>query len=97
MRQLSVPLYLPARVGQREKRSLLQVLKLYPRVPSAHHVLSKSGRLPDAEGNQQLLDEALIESADAPDQPTILPKPYAPSTLRAAIAGALARRRAQPA
>jgi PAS domain S-box-containing protein len=41
--------------------------------------------------------EALIETADAPDQPTILPKPYAPSTLRAAIAGALARRRAQPA
>jgi PAS domain S-box-containing protein len=41
--------------------------------------------------------EALIETADAPDQPAILPKPYAPSTLRAAIAGALAGRRAQPA
>lgn len=48
-------------LGQRETLSLLQVLKLYPRVPSAHHVLSKSGRLPDAEGNQQLLDEALAE------------------------------------
>jgi hypothetical protein len=48
-------------LGQREKRSLVQVLKLYPRVPSAHHVLSKSGRLPDAEGNQQLLNEALAE------------------------------------
>ena len=30
-------------------------------MPSAHHVLSKSGRLPDAEANQQLLDEALAE------------------------------------
>jgi len=48
-------------LGQREKHSLLQVLELYPRVPSAHHVLSKSGRLPDAEENQQLLGEAMAE------------------------------------
>jgi hypothetical protein len=48
-------------LGQREKRSLPQTLKLYPCVPSAHHVLSKSGRLPDAAANQQLLDEALAE------------------------------------
>jgi hypothetical protein len=48
-------------LGQREKRSLPQILKLYPCVPPAHHVLSKSGRLPDREGNQQLLDEALAE------------------------------------
>ncbi|MCX6925565.1 MAG: hypothetical protein NT154_20505 [Verrucomicrobia bacterium] len=48
-------------LGQREKRSLVQMLKLYPRVPSSHHVLSKSGRLPSAEANQQLLDEALAE------------------------------------
>jgi len=48
-------------LGQREKRSLPQILKLYPCVPAAHHVLSKSGRLPDREGNQQLLDEALAE------------------------------------
>ena len=48
-------------LGQRETRLLTQVLKLYPRVPSAHHVLSKSGQLPDAEANQQLLDEALAE------------------------------------
>ena len=37
-------------LGQREKRSLLQMLKLYPCVPSAHHVLSKSGRLPGRGG-----------------------------------------------
>jgi hypothetical protein len=48
-------------LGQREKRSLPQILKLYPCVPSAHHVLSKSGRVPDREQNQQLLDEALAE------------------------------------
>jgi hypothetical protein len=48
-------------LGPREKRSLLQLLKLYPCVPSAHHVLSKSSRLPDREANQRLLDEALAE------------------------------------
>ena len=48
-------------LGQRETRLLLQILKLYPRVPSAHHVLSKSGRVPDREANQRLLDEALAE------------------------------------
>jgi hypothetical protein len=48
-------------LGQREKRSLPQILKLYPCVPPAHHVLSKSGRLPDGVANQQLLDEALAE------------------------------------
>ena len=48
-------------LGQREQRSLEQLLKRYPCVPPAHHVLSKSGRLPDAKGNQRLLDEALAE------------------------------------
>jgi hypothetical protein len=48
-------------LGQRENRSLPQILKLYPCVPSAHHVLSRSGRLPDCVANQQLLDEALAE------------------------------------
>jgi hypothetical protein len=48
-------------LGHREKRSLPQFLRLYPCVPSAHNVLSKSGRMPDPAGNQQLLDEALAE------------------------------------
>jgi hypothetical protein len=48
-------------LGQREKRSLLHILKLYPAVPSGHHVLSKSGRVPQREANQRLLDEALAE------------------------------------
>ena len=48
-------------LGLREQRSLLQILKLYPCVPSAHHVLSKSDRLSNREENQRLLDEALAE------------------------------------
>jgi hypothetical protein len=48
-------------LGQREEQMLLRLLKLYPCVPPAHHVLSKAGRLPDSEANQQLLDEALAE------------------------------------
>jgi len=48
-------------LGQREKRSLPQILKLYPCVPAAHHVLSKSGRVPDLAASQELLDEALAE------------------------------------
>jgi len=45
----------------RETRLLVQMLALYPRVPPAHHVLSQSGRRPDREANQRLLDEALAE------------------------------------
>ena len=52
-------------LGRREGSLLLQVLKLYPRVPPAHQPLSKSGRLPDQEENQQLLDEALAEQRAA--------------------------------
>ena len=48
-------------LGKREEGLLLRVLKHFPCVPAAHHVLSKSGRLPDAEANQQLLEEALAE------------------------------------
>ena len=48
-------------LGHRETRLLRQILQLYPRVPPAHHVLSKSDRLPDREANQRLLDEALVE------------------------------------
>ena len=51
-------------LGPRERQSLPQVLRMYPCVPSGHHVLSKSGRLPDAEANQQLLDEALAEQRE---------------------------------
>jgi hypothetical protein len=51
-------------LGKREKILLTQVLRLYPRIPPATFRLSKSGKLPDSEANQQLLDESLAEQRD---------------------------------
>jgi hypothetical protein len=48
-------------LGRRETRLLHRILQLYPCVPSAHHVLSKSSGLPNQQADQQLLDEALAE------------------------------------
>lgn len=48
-------------LGRREKTLLLEVLKFYPRIPSAHQPLSKSAKLPQPESSQRLLDEALAE------------------------------------
>ena len=48
-------------LAQREQRLLLQLLKLYPRVPATYPTLSRSGRLPEPEANQRLLNEALAE------------------------------------
>jgi len=48
-------------LGQRETHLLLQILKLYPRVPPAHNQLTRSGQIPDQEANQRLLEEALAE------------------------------------
>lgn len=48
-------------LAKQEKLLLLELLKLYPRIPPAHHRLSKSNRLPDQESGQHLLDEALAE------------------------------------
>ena len=44
-----------------EAHLLLEVLSLYPCLPPAHQKLSQTGRLPESEANQQLLDEALAE------------------------------------
>jgi hypothetical protein len=44
-----------------ERRLLFSVLKLYPRIPPAHHTLSKAESIPDRQINQRLLDEALAE------------------------------------
>lgn len=52
-------------LGKREKLLLLQVLRLYPRIPPATFRLSKSGNVPDAEANQRLLDESLAEERAA--------------------------------
>jgi len=48
-------------LGKRENHLLLELLKLYPRIPPAHHRLSKTAKTPDQESNQRLLDEALAD------------------------------------
>lgn len=45
----------------REKHLLLELLKLYPQMPSRPNTVSKSGHLPDQATTQRLLDEALAE------------------------------------
>jgi hypothetical protein len=46
-------------VSRRERELLLTTLKLYPRIPAAHHKLSKLSEAPPAD--QALLDEAVAE------------------------------------
>ncbi len=48
-------------VGRREKSLFLELIKLYPVVPPAHHRISTGDTGPGAESNQHLLDEALAE------------------------------------
>lgn len=61
MKILRTPEKLVLQLNRQEKLLWLELLKLYPCVPSAHHRLSKSGKLPERDANQQLLDEALSE------------------------------------
>ena len=46
-------------IGRRERRLLLEVLKLYPLVPVAHHRVSQTAKQMDE--HQTLLEEALAE------------------------------------
>ena len=46
-------------IRREEKALLLQVLRLYPLVPSAHHRLSRGRQIPDQAENQELLEESL--------------------------------------
>ena len=48
-------------LSKRDRRLLQEVLRLYPRIPPAHQVLSKGEKLPDQESSQQLLNDALAE------------------------------------
>jgi len=48
-------------LASREKRLLLELLKLYPCIPPGRQPLTKSSSLPDAEACQRMLDEALAE------------------------------------
>ncbi len=49
------------RLGKREKPQLISVLGLYPRVPPAHHQISRNQELPGYDEKQYLLNEALAE------------------------------------
>jgi hypothetical protein len=44
-----------------EKQLFFAILNLYPLIPPAHQVLSKTGKLPDVDANQRLLNDALAE------------------------------------
>ena len=48
-------------LDRQEAFLLPQILQLYPRIPPAHQALSRTGRIPHPEANQQLLNEALAE------------------------------------
>ena len=46
-------------LGKREKRSLFEILELYPLIPAAYPRISKSARGAVRKADQQLLEEAL--------------------------------------
>jgi len=48
-------------LAKREKRLLLDTLKLYPLVPAAHHRLTKSSAGENHDEDQRLLEESLAE------------------------------------
>lgn len=48
-------------LAAREKLLLLELLKVYPQMPPAQRLVSKSMQLPDQATSQRLLDEALAE------------------------------------
>ncbi len=48
-------------ISKREKGLLLEVLKLYPLIPIAHHRVSQTGAAPRAAESQKLLESALAD------------------------------------
>ena len=52
-------------LSKRESQLFLETLRLYPRIPPAHHRLSNSDDLPRLDDNQKLLDDALAEQRAA--------------------------------
>ena len=48
-------------LGAQEKQLLIEVVKLYPLVPAAHHRLSQENQGGQPDEKQRLLEEALIE------------------------------------
>ncbi len=49
------------RISKREKQLLLQILQMYPLVPSSHHQLSKGNPHSSQHEDQLLLEEAMAE------------------------------------
>ncbi len=48
-------------IGKREKRLLLEVLKLYPLIPTAYHGVNQTAGATRTAENQKLLEESLAE------------------------------------
>jgi hypothetical protein len=48
-------------LGRKEKQLLVQILKMYPLVPSSHHRLCKTNETAVRAEDQRLLDEAVAE------------------------------------
>jgi hypothetical protein len=48
-------------LGKREKQLLFQLLKLYPKVPSGHHRISRFNNTKGPEESHRLIEEALAE------------------------------------
>lgn len=48
-------------MAKREKRLLVEVLKLYPLIPSSHHRITRSDERTPLASHQKLLDEAVAE------------------------------------
>jgi hypothetical protein len=48
-------------LGEREKRLLFEVLKLYPLIPISHHQLTTKPASAETKADQKLLEEALAE------------------------------------
>lgn len=46
---------------RREKQLLVELLRLYPCLPSAHLTVSKTGNLPDKQASQKLLEDSLAD------------------------------------
>ena len=48
-------------LSRREKQLLVEILRLYPCLPTAHLPVSKMGNLPDKQASQKLLEDALAD------------------------------------
>jgi len=52
-------------LGHYEHRRLLEIIKLYPCIPSAHFPLSRNSSLPNEDENEKFLQDTLAEQREA--------------------------------